>query len=102
VEQPEPNQDQATAICDHALALVSQGDDWTELGDGSRIGHWSDGRFRVALLIPAASIKEAYVPHVLEVWDEDAKVLSAYWADPEELEIRLLEPGDWQGNFLEA
>jgi hypothetical protein len=88
VEQPEADQDQATAIC--ALALVSRGDDWTEFGDGSRVGHWSDGRFCVALLIPAASIKEAYVPQVLEVWGEDAKVLSACWADPEELAIGLL------------
>jgi hypothetical protein len=102
VEQDDTEQEQAFTICEHALALVSQGDDWTDLGDASRIGHWSNVRFRVALLIPAASIKGAYMAHVLEVWDGDAKVLSAYWADPAEMEFRLFKPGEWRGDFLEA
>jgi hypothetical protein len=29
-------------------------------------------------------------------------VLSAYWADPEEMEIRLFKPGEWRGDFLET
>lgn len=102
MEQPDADQEQAFTICERALSLVANGDDWTELGDASRVGHWSNGRFHVALLIPTASIKGAYVANVLEVWDEDTKVLSAYWADPEEMEIRLLEPGEWQGDFREA
>lgn len=102
MEQPDADKEQAFTICEHALALVSQSENWTELGDASRIGHWSNGRFRVVLLVPAASIKGAYVAHVLEVWQEDSKVLSAYWADAEEIEIRHLKPGDWQRDFLQA
>lgn len=102
MEQPDADQEQAFTICEHAHSLVSNSDDWTDLGDASRLGHWSNGRFRVALLTPAASIQGAYLPHVLEVWDEDAKVLSAHWVAPEEVEIRLFEPGEWQLDFLEG
>jgi hypothetical protein len=102
VEQPDADQDRTFTICEHALSLVSEGDEWMELGDGSRIGHWSNRRFRVAFLVPAAPIEGAYVVHVLEVWDEDDKVLSACWGDPEQVEIRSLKPGNWQRDFLEA
>ena len=101
MEPADAAREQSLAICEHAITLVYEGHDWTELGDGARIGHWSNRRFRVALLIPAA-FEGAYVAHVLEVWDDEAKALSAYWEDPEEMDIRLLKPGEWQRDFLEA
>jgi hypothetical protein len=102
VGQAEADRDHEVTIWDHALSLVSQGDEWTELGDGSRIGHWTNRRFRVALLIPPTAIESAYIAHVLEVWDEDEKVLSTCWADAHDVEFRFLKPGEWQRDFLKA
>lgn len=102
MEQADVEREKALTICGHALSLVSEAKDWTESGDGSQIGHWSNRRFRAALLVPTTSIEAAYLPHVLEVWEQDEKVLSACWGDPEEIEIRLLKPGNWQQDFLGA
>jgi hypothetical protein len=55
-------------LCEHALSLIATAKDWTDLGEGARIGHWHNVRFRATLLEPRAGTMEvAYSPYVLEI-----------------------------------
>jgi hypothetical protein len=69
----------ALPLCEHALSLIANANDWTDLGEGARIGHWHNLRFRATLLEPTAgAVEGAYSPFVLEIWDFDETVLSAH------------------------
>jgi hypothetical protein len=99
----EPGDRRALSLCEHALSLIVNANDWTDLGEGARIGHWHNVRFRATLLEPSAGTMEvAYSPYVLEIWDFDETVLSAHWDDPNDINFRRLKSGDWQMDFLEA
>jgi hypothetical protein len=99
----EADDRRALALCEHALSLIVNANDWTDLGEGARIGHWHNVRFRATLLEPSASTMEvAYSPYVLEIWDFDETVLSAHWDDPHKINVRLAVLGDWQIDFLET
>jgi hypothetical protein len=93
----------ALALCEHALSLNVNANDWTDLGGGARIGHWQNVRFRATLLEPSAATTEVvYSPYVLEIWDFDETVLSAHWDDPKDINVRLVKSGNWQMDFLET
>lgn len=101
--EEEPGDRRALSLCEHALSLIANANDWTDLGEGARIGHWHNLRFRATLLEPiAVTVEGAYSPYVLEIWDFDETVLSAHWDDPHGINFRRLKPGDWQMDFLEA
>jgi hypothetical protein len=99
----ESDDRRALSLCEHALSLIATANDWTDLGEGTRIGHWHNVRFRATLLEPMAGTMEvAYSPYVLEIWDFDETVLSAHWDDPQDINFRVVKAGDWQLDFLET
>ncbi|HEX2257414.1 MAG TPA: hypothetical protein VHG92_12070 [Afifellaceae bacterium] len=101
MDEATGDRDEAFLLCEHALALITKADDWTDLEGGSRIGHWSDRRFRAALLVPPeAELEGTCFPHVLEIWEGDSKVLSACWEDRRRIETRTFRRGEWQSQFL--
>jgi hypothetical protein len=94
------DQGRIQALCGHALSLIERRADWSELAGGSRLAHWTDRRFRATLVTPFTEVAGLVEIHVLDIWDEDARVLSVSWQDPHEIEIRSFLPGDWEAEFL--